>query len=139
MKSMQYRQDLPARWLEDWFRFPDPWEETSALRGVLADVYETADEVVVELAVPGVKPEDIQINVTGDTLTISGESRVENADQKREYYQKQIRHGSFAQALTLPASVESDKAQAHFTHGVLKVVLPKAEAAKPKSIAIKVK
>jgi len=113
-------------------------ETASTLRGVLADVYETADEVVVEMAVPGVKPEDISINVKGDTLTISGESKSREDNSKRSYYQRQLRYGSFAQALTLPASVESDKAEAHFDHGMLKVILPKAEEAKPKTIEVKV-
>jgi HSP20 family protein len=117
----------------------DWWdEENDAVRGVAADVYETDDEVVVKMAVPGVKPGDISINVTGDVLTISGESREEKETKKRDYYQKQLRHGSFSQTITLPVSVESDKAEAQFNHGILEVVLPKAEDVKPKQIQIKV-
>jgi HSP20 family protein len=120
---------------------PDLWEDTgSAIRGAVADVYETADDITVEMAVPGVSPEDININVTGDTLTISGESKKEeeHKDKKRNYYQKQIRYGSFAQSVALPAGVQADKADASFRNGILKITLPKAEEAKPKRIQIKV-
>jgi HSP20 family protein len=125
---------------DDFFRLPDMWEEgtLSHVRGLTADVYETENEVVAEMAVPGVKPDDISISVTGDTLTVSGESKEERKEEKKDYYQKQIRYGSFAQSLILPSAVEANKAQANFKHGVLKITIPKSEEAKPKQIKIKV-
>lgn len=140
MALIPYRRssELP-RILDEFFRMPDLWEDTaSSVRGIAADVYETPEAVVVEMATPGISPEDININVTGDTLTISGQSRQEEKTEKRDYYQKQIRYGSFAQSVTLPATVQSDRAEANFNNGILKVTLPKSEEAKPKKIQIKV-
>ncbi|MBU6389502.1 Hsp20/alpha crystallin family protein [Patescibacteria group bacterium] len=105
---------------------------------VAADVYETAETVCVELAVPGVKPDGISINIVGDVLTVTGKSEKEEVEEKREYYQKQVRYGSFTQSITLPCAVKSEEAEATFTHGILKISLPKAEASKPKQIQIKV-
>ena len=140
MALVPYRRADSRSLIDELFRMPELWEDTlSSVRGAVADVYETPEAVVVEMAVPGVKPGDISINVTGDTLTISGQnSRSEKEENSRSYYQKQIRYGSFAQSVTLPSSVQSDKAEATFTHGILKVTLPKSEEAKPRKIEVKV-
>lgn len=128
--------------IDDYFRWPtDFWEDRASfqLRSMATDVYETDEAVVVEMAAIGVKPEDININVTGDTLTVSGESKSEQEENKRNYYQKQLRYGSFAQTVTLPVSVDANRAEARFENGLLKITLPKAEEAKPKKIQIKAK
>lgn len=123
--------------IEELMRWPDLWEEPNApLRHVAADIYETEDSVVAEMALPGVKPEDIDINVTGDTLTITGETKFESTETKRNYFQRQLRSGHFSQSLILPATVQSDLAKATFSHGMLKIEIPKAEAAKPKKIEV---
>ncbi|TSC65656.1 MAG: molecular chaperone (small heat shock protein) [Candidatus Berkelbacteria bacterium Gr01-1014_85] len=125
--------------IEELMRWPDLWEEANSnLRHVAADIYETEESVVAEMALPGVKPEDIDINVTGDTLTVSGETKFETTESKRNYFQRQLRSGSFSQSLILPASVQADKAMANFSHGMLKIEIPKAEAAKPKKIEVQV-
>lgn len=141
MALVPRRSGFGLRDFDDFFRIPDWFDDVqhSQLRGMAADVYETDDSVVVEMSVPGIKPEDININVTGDTLTVSGETKTEQEenDKKRHYYQKQLRYGSFAQTVSLPSSVDADKADANFEHGVLRISLPKSEAAKPKRIEIK--
>ncbi len=125
--------------LEELMRWPDLWEESSHnLRHIAADIYETEDSVIAEMALPGVKPEDIDINVTGDALTVSGETKFESTETKRNYFQRQLRSGSFSQSLILPASVQADQAKAVFNHGMLKIEIPKAEAAKPKKIEVQV-
>jgi HSP20 family protein len=112
-----------------------PFEE-----GALAvDMYETGDAVVVKAAIPGVKPEDIDISITGDTLTIKGESKFEEEVKEENYVRREIRYGSFARTLPVPAPVVADKAQAEFEHGVLTLTLPKAEEVKPKVIQVKAK
>ena len=122
---------------EDMFRAH--WEGLSNSFAIESDLYETPESVVAELVLPGIKPEDLNITVTGDTLTISGESvRNEEEAEHREYYHKEVRYGRFAQSFTLPAAVRADAAEAHFANGILKVVLPKAEEAKPKNIQVKV-
>lgn len=130
----------PIRLWEEMFHWPGLLEESSVkeLKAVAADVYETEGEVVVELAIPGIKPEDISVNITGDTLSVSGVSKEEEEEKKKDYYQKQIHYGSFAQTVVLPTTVQPNKAEAHFNHGILKIVLPKTEEVKPKKIEIKV-
>jgi len=102
------------------------------------DMYETQDEVVVKAAIPGVKPEDIEVTVTGDLLTIKGEFKSENdeRDEKRNYHRQERRYGSFSRQVALPTSVNSDACQADFENGVLTLTLPKAEEAKVKKVQI---
>lgn len=102
------------------------------------DMYETENEVVVKAAVPGVKPEDIEVTVTGDLLTIKGEfkSESEQKDEKRNWHRQERRYGSFSRQVTLPAGVNTDACQADFDNGVLTLKLPKAEEAKVKRVQI---
>jgi HSP20 family protein len=102
------------------------------------DVYETENEVVVKAAVPGVKPEDIEVTVTGDLLTIKGEFKSESAekDEQRNWHRQERRFGSFSRQVTLPAGVNTDACQADFENGVLTLKLPKAEEAKVKRVQI---
>ena len=102
------------------------------------DVYETEDVVVVKAAIPGVKPEDIEVTVTGDLLTIKGEfkSETEKKDEKRSYHRQERRYGSFSRQVTLPSGVNADACQANFENGVLTLELPKVEEAKVKKVQI---
>lgn len=100
------------------------------------DVYETDSSVVVKVAVPGVKPEDIDVTLTGDLLTIKGEFKSEQKEEKRNYLRQERRSGSFSRQLTLPAGVKGDQCKANFENGLLTLELPKAEAAKAKSIKV---
>jgi HSP20 family protein len=106
---------------------------------IAVDMYETDDAVVVKAAVPGVKPEDLDISVSGDVLTIRGEVKQEEEVKRENYIRQERRYGAFCRQLPLPTSVNVDKATAEFEHGVLHLVLPKAEEVKPKSIKIKKK
>jgi HSP20 family protein len=103
------------------------------------DMYQTDDAVVVKSAIPGIKPEDIDISITGDTLTIKGETRVEEEVNEENYIRRERRYGSFCRSLALPLPVVTDKAEAEFENGVLTLTLPKAEEVKPKAIKIKAK
>jgi HSP20 family protein len=116
-----------------WFGAPDP--QAAALP---MDIYETADNIVVKAAVPGVKPEDIEVTVTGDLLTIKGEfkSESEQKDEKRNWHRQERRYGNFSRQVTLPAGVNTDACQADFDNGVLTLKLPKAEEAKVKRVQI---
>jgi len=103
------------------------------------DMYETDDQVVVKATVPGVKPEDIDVTVTGDLLTIKGEFKSEEETKKRNYLRQERRYGSFCRQVGLPAGVDTDKVKATFEHGVLTLEMPKIESAKAKTIKIKSK
>jgi HSP20 family protein len=100
------------------------------------DVCETEHEFVVKAALPGVKPEDVQITVHGDTLTIRGESKTEEDKKGEHWHLRERRHGTFHRSLTLATQVNSDKARADFDLGVLTLTLPKAESAKPRQIKV---
>ena len=134
-------RDAVNRLFEDSFIRPGAWpmpSEAAAL-SIPTDVIETKDNVVVKMSAPGVKPEDIDISVVGDTLTINGETKSEEQFEEGSYIRKERRFGSFQRAFSLPTSVASDKAKAEFEHGVLTLTLPKAETAKPKSIKVTMK
>jgi HSP20 family protein len=128
------------RLFEDSFIRPGAWPLSfDGGFSVPADVIETKDNIVVKLSAPGVKPEDIEIAVVGDTLTIKGETKSEEQFEEGSYIRKERRFGSFQRSFSLPASVASDRAKAEFEHGVLTLTLPKAEEAKPKSIKVSTK
>ncbi len=104
---------------------------------VAMDVYQTANEVVVKVSLPGMKPEDVNITLTGDTLTISGESKVEEEVKRENYLLQEHRYGSFSRTITLPGGLKTDKAEAVFENGVLTLTIPRTEEHKPKTIKIK--
>lgn len=100
------------------------------------DMYETADQLVVKAAVPGVKPEEIEVTVTGDQLTIRGEFRSDEKVEKGNYLRQERRFGSFCRQVSLPAGVEADRAEATFENGVLTLEMPKVEVAKAKTVKV---
>ena len=118
------------------------WSQgATALGAMPLDVYATADEVVVLAAVPGLRPEDLDVSVQQGTLLLSG--RIADAAESAEatgatWFLRELPHGTFRRAVGLPFAVDADQAQASFEHGVLRIVLPKAEAAKPRTIPLTV-
>ena len=103
------------------------------------DMYQTDNEVVVKAALPGIKADEVQINVTGEVLTLKGETKQENETKEKEYHIREQRWGAFERSIVLPTEVVADKAKADFENGVLTIMLPKAEEVKPKTISIKTK
>jgi HSP20 family protein len=134
-REMTRMNRLMDRWFDE---VPRMWlHEFDGGEGyVPLDLYETDEAIVVRAALPGVKPEDVDITITGETLTIRGESKHEEEEKKRNYYRQESWYGSFARSIALPSQVEADKAQAVFENGILKLTIPKAEAAKPKTIKV---
>jgi len=100
------------------------------------DVTSTKDVLLVEAALPGIKPEDVDITAENGTLTIRGTYREERREGEGENLLSEIRRGSVYRTVTLPSGLEADKATATFEHGVLKLRIPKAEAIKPRQIRI---
>ena len=103
------------------------------------DMYETDDAIVVKSAIPGIKAQDLDISVTGEILTIKGETRTGEEIKEGKYLYRERRYGSFCRALTIPVPVMTDKAEATFENGVLTLTLPKVEEVKPKAIKVKAK
>jgi HSP20 family protein len=102
-------------------------------------MYQTDDEVVVRAALPGFKPDDVQINITGDVLHIKGEMKHEEEKKEKAWHMREQRWGAFERSVALPTDVVADKARAEFENGVLTITLPKAEEVKPKAVNIKAK
>ncbi|HWE40804.1 MAG TPA: Hsp20/alpha crystallin family protein [Isosphaeraceae bacterium] len=100
------------------------------------DISENENEFVVKASLPGVRPEDVQITVHGDTVTIRGESKVDEEKKGQTWHVRERRFGAFQRSFSLAAPIDSDKAQAQYDHGVLTLTLPKAEQAKPKQIKV---
>lgn len=121
--------------------FTRPFSQTrnggSTWSSLPIDMYQTNDDVVVRAVVPGFRPDQVQINVTGDVLTIRGEAQQEQENKDRAWHIREHRFGSFERSVALPARVVSDQATAEFENGVLTITLPKAEEVKPKTITIK--
>jgi HSP20 family protein len=103
------------------------------------DMYQTDNEIVVKAAIPGVKTDEVQINITGEVLTIKGELKEKEEVQEKAYYLREQRWGTFERTIALPTDVIADKAKAEFENGVLTITLPKAEEVRPKTINIKAK
>ena len=103
------------------------------------DMYETENEVVVKAAMPGVEAKDLDVNITGDILTIKGETSSEKEEKKENYYYQECHYGTFTRSITMPAGVKTDKSEASLDNGILTLTLPKAESVKPKAIKVKAK
>lgn len=101
------------------------------------DIFETDERVVVKAALPGIKPDDVEISVSEGVLLVKGESSSEESTDGESYHTREIRYGAFQRAIRLPAEVSDEKAEVEFKDGVLTVTLPKAEEVRPKQIKIK--
>jgi len=93
----------------------------------------------VKAVLPGAKPEDVDISITGDTLTIKAEHKEEQEVKEEDYFYKECRYGTCSRSVTIPVQVKADKAEAVFENGILTLTLPKAEEVKPKQIKVKAK
>jgi HSP20 family protein len=116
-----------------------PWHGPGMYFGSEAlalDMHETDTEVVVEATVPGVKPEEVDVQVTGSVLTIKGQRKEQEERRGASYICREQRFGSFCRSVSLPTEVDVDNAKAEFENGVLTLTLPKSETVKPKTIKI---
>ena len=130
----------PTRMLEDVFY---GWPFANEADGTLTaswtpavDVFEDKDQVRITLEIPGVNPEDVKISLEQNTLTISGEKQQATEEKTERVHRYERTYGSFTRRFTLPATVEAERITAKAEHGVLSIVIPKAEKAKPREIAV---
>lgn len=114
-----------------------PFDVTRTGLDLGMDVYETDQELVAQVAVPGVDPDDIEITLTGDMLTIRGEIAEEKEEKNRQYLWREMARGEFVRSVSLPAGLETDKAEAEFKNGLLTLTIPKREEAKAKRIRVR--
>jgi HSP20 family protein len=122
--------------VEESFVRPGSPPSTGWAASLPLDVAETEGEFVIKASLPGIKPEDVQITVHGDTLTIRGESKAEEEKKGMHWHVRERRVSSFARSLSLGVPIHADAASAHFDNGVLTLTLPKTAEAKPKQINV---
>ncbi len=103
------------------------------------DIYEKGDSVVAEMPLAGVDPEKVEVHIEDNTLTVKGTSGGETEVDEKNYYRKEVRHGSFYRAVNLPVAVLKDKAQAVSENGILKITIPKTPETKAKNVPVKIK
>ena len=119
------------------FETPAMWQAPRNL-GVALDVTEKDDVYAVKASVPGLNPDDIEITLEDNTLTIQGEFKSEEESEDSQYHLREIRTGSFSRTVKFPVLVNAEAVEAQYEHGVLTLTVPKAEEVKPKRIGIKV-
>ena len=127
-------RQMMDRLLEDAFVMPP--EGGEGWGGPALDVYEEGDTLVVEAHLPGIKPDDLDVNVERGVLTISGKTESEQERKERNYLLRERRSGRFARSLQLPATYQTENCRADYEGGVLRLTFPKAEEAKPRRIPI---
>jgi HSP20 family protein len=120
-------------------RFETEWngEQLPRLMTPSLDLSETDDSLQVRMDMPGIKPSDIDIEVIGNTLRISGERKEEKEEKGKMYYRMERHYGTFARMVTLPCEVNENKIEAECHDGVLTLTLPKTEQSKSKKIKVK--
>jgi HSP20 family protein len=114
-----------------------PYKEGAAGVFPLTNVTEDDDNYYVRAELPGMAADEIDISVTGDSLSISGERKIPAEEEEARYHRKEREAGKFSRMISLPGQVDTEKVEAGCTDGVLTIRLPKAQAAKPKQITVK--
>jgi len=124
--------DLFGRMATDW----DGKWMTSEFKAA-CDLSETADAYQLRMDVPGIKPDDITVQVTGDTVHVSGERKEEKEEKGKTFHRVERRSGKFTEMVTLPGAVKDENVQAEFHDAVLTITLPKTEASKTRTVKVK--
>ncbi len=101
------------------------------------NIWTNEDGQIITAEMPGFNPDDIEINVSADTLTLSGERQPEDLGEDVRYHRRERDYGKFSRSIQLPFMVDTNKVDANFTDGILRIALNRAEADKPKKIAVK--
>ncbi len=123
--------------LFDEFWTPTIWHERQYAFPV--DLSETDESVVARAALPGVNPDEVEVSVNDDLLTIKGETKEEKKDEREHYVHRELTYGAFSRTVQLPASVDSEKATAEYEDGVLTITLPKVEGDRARTIKVQSK
>lgn len=137
-RELTAMRDVMDRLIEEpFFEAPRLWTRQVEDFTLALDVMEDDDAYTVKASVPGIDPNDIEITLTDNVLTIKGESKEEKDVEEKNYRIHERRFGTFSRSVSLPVPVESDKVDATYENGVLTLHLPKSEAVKPKKISVK--
>lgn len=123
----------PTEKKEDWLESQDETEGQLTL-----DVFQDADNIVIKSTIAGVRPEDLDISINNDMLTIKGERKKEETIKEDDYFYQECYWGAFSRSVILPMEVEADKIEAMLKDGVLTIKLPKSRKAKARKIQVKI-
>lgn len=115
-----------------WSHLPAPFEG----RTPHVDVVDRDNEVFVKAELPGIDKNDVEITMTGNSVTIKGSTKAEEKEEDGDYHRCEISQGSFSRTVSLPSEVDTDKAKAKFKHGVLKLTIPKVKKSTRKTIKV---
>ncbi len=145
MKELEEMRRDMERLFEDFFE-PLPrrrrrWWGKQAEGGVIVpsiEMYDRKNEIVLRVEIPGVDKQDIDLTITENNLTIKGEIKREEEVKEEDFYASELSYGGFARSIPLPVEVDSTKATATYKNGILEIVLPKKEEAKPREIKVEV-
>ena len=118
-----------------WENFPEQWGASENQVYFPVDVKEMNDEFTISAMLPGLKPEDIDIQIVNENVTLKGEFK-NDIDEEANYILQERPSGKFVRTVTLPDTLNAAKADAHMENGILTLVIPKAEEAKPKTIKV---
>jgi HSP20 family protein len=122
------------------FSFPRSANQEDIVRGAWTpsvDIFENQDKIILEAELAGMKPEEVDISIENNVITLKGERKFEKTEDKDNYHRVERSYGSFVRSFTLPRTVVSDEAEANFENGILSITLPKREEAKARKIEIK--
>lgn len=136
-REMMSLRDAMDRLFDDAFTRPLSLKEAWSVPAI--DMYQTDDEIIVKAALPGITSDEVQINITGEVLTLKGEVKQEEEKKEKAWHIREQRYGSFERSVVLPTDVMADKAKAEFENGILTITLPKADEVKPRTITVKAK
>ncbi|HEX8198353.1 MAG TPA: Hsp20/alpha crystallin family protein [Pyrinomonadaceae bacterium] len=130
-------QDEMNRLFSSTFSRGDGDQMTRGAWNPSVDIFENQDQIVLEAELPGLKPENVEISIENNVLTLHGERRFEKKDEGDNFHRVERSYGSFTRSFTLPPTVSSENCNAEFENGVLRVTLAKREEAKARKIEIK--
>jgi len=136
-RDLNMLQDRMNRLFDDagrTWRHDEPAATTSWSPAV--DIFETETDIVVKAELPGMERKDITLNLEKNVLTLRGERRFEKETKDENYHRIERSYGGFSRSFSIPATVDEEKIRADYKDGVLKILLPKKEQAKPKQIKI---
>jgi HSP20 family protein len=134
MFDQYFRRGWMRPWRFEWPAFPEM--ALPEIKVPKVDVIDRESEVVVKAEIPGIEKKDLDISVGEDTVTIKGETRREEKEEKGDYYRCEISRGAFSRTVALPATVDGSRAKASFKDGVLELTLPKTEKARRHSVKV---
>jgi HSP20 family protein len=135
--SIWREMDRLQRDMNRLFKQYDPAQLRTAPSYPAVNIWANDDGLFVSAEMPGVRVEDLDINVNNDMLTISGQRSADEIPEGTRFHRNERRYGEFSRTIQLPFAVDADKVEASFKDGVLSITLPKVEAEKPKQISIK--